>query len=192
VSQAVPSIRYRAAAPADAAALGSLHVASWHETYAGLLPAPLLAALSAQARAAMWSAILADPASHAGAAIFLAEDASGPIGFAACADQSDRALKARGYGGEIGAVYVLRSGQGAGVGTALMAQVAGALLDRGHAAAALWVLRDNHPARAFYEKLGGEPAGEREEAQFGATLTEVAYGWRDLSRLARPAAFAAG
>jgi hypothetical protein len=60
--------------------------------------------------------------------------------------------------------------------------------------AALWVLRDNEPARRFYEVLGAKLVGQRVETvdefvsgeRVGATdvLHEVAYGWPDLSVLA--------
>lgn len=57
------------------------------------------------------------------------------------------------------------------------------LFGLGHTAASLWVLRENSPARIFYEALGGEVIGEKRDEQPNATLVEVAYGWRDLSRL---------
>ncbi len=60
--------------------------------------------------------------------------------------------------------------------------------------AALWVLRDNEPARRFYEGLGAGVAGQRvetvdefisgERGRARDVLHEVAYGWPDLSVLA--------
>jgi hypothetical protein len=47
------------------------------------------------------------------------------------------------------------------------------------------VLRDNVPARTFYERLGGLEVGQREEEQAGIRMIEVAYGWSDLSSLVR-------
>jgi hypothetical protein len=41
-----------------------------------------------------------------------------------------------------------------------------------------WVLADN-PSRRFYERLGGEPAGESSVALAGAKLRELAFVWRD-------------
>ena len=176
-------IALREATPADAPAIGALHVASWRETYAGLLPDAMLAGLSAEARAAMWTHVLGDPAAFGDAAVIVAEADGAIIGFGSCARQRDEALAASGYGGEIGALYVLRAHQGRGTGRALIAALAQALLDRGHTGASLWVLRENAPARTFYEALGGELVGEQSEDQAGATLVELAYGWRDLSRL---------
>lgn len=176
-------MNFRKAAPADAVALGALHVASWHETYAGLLPPAFLDGLSADTRAAVWSAVLADPAAYGTIALYLAERDGETVGFGACGPQRDEALKARGFTGEIGAVYVLRAGQRAGVGGTLMRLMAEALLECKHKAASLWVLRENRPARLFYERLGGVPAGERTEHRDGVTLTEIAYGWSDLRAL---------
>lgn len=180
------AITLREASPADAAAIGALHVASWRETYAGLLPAALLAGLSVDARSVMWGRIIAEPEAFGGAAVIVAEADGALIGFGSCGGQRDAALAAAGYGGEIGAVYVLSAHQHQGTGRALIAALAQALSALGHEGASLWVLRENAPARLFYERLGGEIVGEKqEEAQPGLTLVELAYGWRDLSRLAR-------
>lgn len=179
------AISFREARSSDAAVLGELHVASWRETYAGLLPARMLDELSVGFRSAMWSAVLHDPAAHGGTAVFVAERERGIVGFGACAGQRDEVLKQRGFDGEIGALYVLRAFQRAGIGGSLVRLMARRLLDQGRTAAALWVLRANAPAREFYEKLGGVPAGERMDERSGEGLSEVAYCWSELSHLAR-------
>lgn len=178
------AISFREAKPGDAAALGELHVASWRESYAALLPDTLLKDLSAEERSAMWSAALRDPASS-GATVIVAESEGEIVAFGACAGQRDEALKREGFDGEIGAIYVLRSHQRAGVGNSLMSQMSRKLLDEGRRGASLWVLRRNVPARTFYERLGGAVVGARTSTESGATLDEVAYGWRDLSSLVR-------
>jgi ribosomal protein S18 acetylase RimI-like enzyme len=181
----VNAIRLREATQADAAALGILHVASWHETYTGLIPDEMLAGLSVEARTAMWSQILNDPAAAGCAAVFVAEDGDLMVGFGACGEQRDKTLANAGFGGEIGAIYVLRSHQNRGLGRSIMAAMFEFLSGQGRSAASLWVLRENSSARRFYEGLGGEVIGERADEQAEATLIEVAYGWRDLSGLVR-------
>lgn len=176
-------ISFRPATPSDAAALGRLHVASWHETYAGLLPDELLEGLSAQASAAMWGAALNDPAAHGGAAAFVAESERRLVGFGACADQRDEALSRQGFDGEFGAIYVLQAHQRAGAGRSLMSLMAQALSDRGRGAASLRVLRENANARRFYEGLGGALLGEKLGEHAGAMVPEVTYGWRNLGLL---------
>ena len=167
----------------DAAVLGALHVACWHETYAGIVPAKVLADMSVDARAVMWSRILSDPDTVTGTVVHIAEDEGRMIGFGSCGPQRDEALADAGFTGEVGAIYVLRSHQGFGVGRSLMAAMARSLIAFGHTAACLWVLRENDSARIFYDALGGLIVGGKAEGQAGATLTEIAYGWRDISGL---------
>ena len=175
----------RPANVADADAIGALHVAAWRETYTGILPDEMLSALSVEARRTMWRNVLSDPAARASTSVFVAEDGGQIIGFGACSGQRDATLIETGFGGEIGALYVLGAHQGRGVGRTLVSALSIALIDLGHAAASLWVLRDNHRARRFYEMLGGEIVGEQTEQHPDGDLVEVAYGWRDLGRLSR-------
>lgn len=167
----------------DAETLGALHVASWHETYAGIIPAEMLTEHSVGERAAMWRRILAAPSEFGCAAVIVAEYDGKVIGFGACGQQRDQALIDAGFSGEFGAIYVRRSHQGQGFGRLLMAAMAKELSAAGHVAASLWVLRKNASARAFYAKLGGVIVGERIDERPRATLVEDAYGWRDLSPL---------
>jgi hypothetical protein len=66
-----------------------------------------------------------------------------------------------------------------------MAAMSHELSVAGHTAAFLWVLRQNDPARIFYEKLGGVIVGEKVDEQPDVPLIEDAYGWRNLSSLGR-------
>jgi hypothetical protein len=66
----------------------------------------------------------------------------------------------------------------------LMAAMAAELVNYGMNSAVVWVLHNN-PSRWFYERLGGVRLAEKPVGFAGATLTEVAYGWRDLAPLAR-------
>lgn len=170
----------RKATQADAASLGALHVASWHETYTGIVPQEMLAGLSVDARTVMWNKILGSPDEFGCIAVFIAEDGGRVIGFGSCGKQRDTALTNAGYSGEFSAIYVLRSHQGRGVGRSIMAAMARELSAAGHTTACLWVLRENDPARAFYGKLGGVIVGEKVDERPDATLVEDAYGWRDL------------
>lgn len=174
----------RAATPGDAAAIAKVQVASWHETYAGLIPDAMLAALSVDERTTRWARILGAASDPLGSSVFVAERAGEVVGFASCGPQRDEALRARGFPGEISAIYVLQGAQNAGTGRRLMRAAARSLHDRGCHAASLWVLRDNQPARSFYERLGGAVIGEKEDHRDGATLVELAYGWRDLAGMA--------
>lgn len=176
-------VTLRKAIQADAKAIGALHVASWHETYTGIIPGETLAGLSVDARTAMWREILGAPDAFGCAAVVVAEDDGQLVGFGSCGQQRDDALIHKGFSGEFGAIYVLRSHQGRGIGRSIIAVMSNALSAGGHTAASLWVLRRNAPARAFYEKLGGIVVGEKTDERPDATLVEDAYGWHDLSSL---------
>lgn len=173
----------REASEGDAAALGALHVASWRETYSGVMPDNIVSAATVEARTVMWAQILHNPARANCTAVFAVEADAHLVGFGACGAQRDTMLADAGFGGEIGAIYVLRSHQGRGAGRSLMRAMSQALLAQGLGAANLWVLRENAAARGFYAALGGESVGERVDERPGASLVEIAYGWRDLSRL---------
>jgi ribosomal protein S18 acetylase RimI-like enzyme len=182
----VPNIRV--AEVADAVALGHLHVAAWRETYRGLLPEIMLAELSAENRGAVWEEMLRDPAGYRDTRVHLAERDGEMIGFAACCAQSDAGLAAAGFDGEIGAIYLRRAAQRRGIGRLLMRTAAADLSLCGFRAASLWVLRENMPARDFYEHLGGIVIGEKRDARPEGELVELAYGWRDLRALETEAA----
>jgi GNAT superfamily N-acetyltransferase len=177
------TVAIRLAVPDDANALGTMHVASWRETYAGILPDRMLSALSIDARAAAWAKIMREPATEHSAVVYLAEQESSIIAFGACGAQRTESLRDKGYDGEFGAIYVLRAFQGQGIGACLLGKMSLDLLARGFSAAALWVLHDNPTARRFYEHHGGKIIAEREDIRDGAVLVELAYGWLDLNEL---------
>jgi ribosomal protein S18 acetylase RimI-like enzyme len=186
------SMNFRAATTQDAPALGALHAASWRETYTGVLPKELLESQSADVRTAMWRSVLDHPTASGGTTIFVAESKIGFVGFGACGAQRDAKLKAQGFAGEIGAIYVLQSHQRTGIGHTLMTLMAQSLLSQNQTAATLWVLRENGAARSFYERLGGALIAEKPEALSSAMMTEVAYGWHDLRPLLRLTAHSQG
>ena len=86
------------------------------------------------------------------------------------------------YDAELYTLYTLQEAQGRGLGRLLFAAVARDLHGRGYVGLALWVLAAN-PTRQFYTHLGGRELGQKVEAVPGGELTEVALGWRDLTRL---------
>ena len=181
-----PVAKIRVATPDDAPALAVMHVASWRETYAGILPDKMLSALSVEGRAAAWAKIMQEPANERSTVVYLAEHDGTIVGFGSCGAQRTDNLKTKGYDGEFSGIYVLRAFQGQGIGASLLAKMSLDLLGRGFSAAALWVLRDNPVARRFYEHHGGKVIAEREDIRDGAVLVELAYGWADLKTLDRP------
>ena len=47
------------------------------------------------------------------------------------------------------------------------------------------VLKENVPARRFYEALGGQLVLEEQFEDRGAVLVRVGYGWKEVSELLR-------
>lgn len=178
-----PAADIRPASPADAASIASVHVASWHESYAGALPDDILLALSVGDRTERWARILDQASNGEGTAVFVAEHDGRVVGFASGGAQRDSTLRTQGLTGEITSIYVLQRAQGLGFGRRLMRAVANALSDRGHQSASLWVLQDNKPARGFYERLRGAVVATKEDRRNDVILVEVAYAWRDLATL---------
>ena len=163
---------------ADVLPMAKVHIASWQETYVGILPDAMLARLSIANEAIRWQRMLDRPRVWGGAITFVADRDGSVVGYGLCGEQRNAFLRDRGFTGEICEIYVLRGAQGQGTGAALMKAMAGALRLRGHRAISLWALQPNEPARRFYEHLGGTPVAEK-----GGNPPEVAYGWSDLERL---------
>jgi ribosomal protein S18 acetylase RimI-like enzyme len=131
----------------------------------------------------MWGRILRDSTAFNASAAFVAERGGTIVGFGCCGVQRAEMLNSQGYDGEFSAIYVLRSSQHRGFGLALMGAMAQELRHRHLGAASLWVLRDNASARRFYEGIGGEVVGEKEDIRDQRIFIEVAYGWRNLAEL---------
>jgi ribosomal protein S18 acetylase RimI-like enzyme len=170
----------RAARALDAGTIAELNLACWRETYAGLVPAETMAALTLEERIAYWRAVL-DVSAEIRPSVSLALNADGEaIGFSSWRPHA-LALRGLGRGADISAIYLLKRAQRRGAGRALMRRMAEEMRENGANWTTLLVLRDNLPARRFYESLGGRRFG-RETLWRG--VTQVAYGWRDVARLA--------
>jgi ribosomal protein S18 acetylase RimI-like enzyme len=173
----------RTASPADAAVIGRLHAACLNETYAGLLPAEWLAAQTVEERTRRWERILDEPAAFGAIAVYVAESEGEICGLASCGRQRTEFLKDEGFAGEFSAIYVLRRFQRQGTGRTLMRALTSALLGNRIEAAALWCLKNNWPARRFYESIGGEFLLEQPGTEAHANAIEIAMGWRNLAKL---------
>ena len=163
----------------DAAGIARVRVESWRVAYKGILPDLYLDAIDP----GEWSewqrrnmAIRSE-----GMVYFVADVEGQVIGFAEGGpnreDDPDHA-------GELYAIYLLPEHQRRGTGLNLMVATAQWLIGAGMNSMILWVLAENHPARRFYEALGGQYVRERQSQIGGSSLPEVSYGWRDLGKLA--------
>jgi ribosomal protein S18 acetylase RimI-like enzyme len=160
----------------DAAAIARVHVLSWRSTYKTLLPAEFLESLSEAGYTDRWRRFIADRSSRV-YVVQEGEDQAGVIGFAS--GGRERAGET-GYAGELYAIYLLEASQRRGHGRQLVRAVAGGLRELGLDDMIVWVLKDNRPARDFYERLGGVYVRTQPITIGSATLEEVSYGWPRL------------
>lgn len=167
------------AGPADAEALGRVHVRAWRETYPGLLPAHYLARMNPKLHARRFQQDLMRAAP--GRATLIAEGVEGAVGYAHGVLLSG---PGRGADAEVETLYVIRAAQRIGVGRALLTACARVLKAEGATSLMLLVLSRNEPARRFYERLGGEAFAEVASHGWGEGVTETAYRWKDIGALA--------
>ena len=168
----------RSAQIGDTVAIARIHVDTWRTTYRGVVPDDYLDALSYEQRERFWRRALS--ATSGVSCIYVAEDSSGTVaGFASGGPERSGDPV---YTGELYAIYLLAGSQGKGIGRRLALTVAGHLLRAGLDSMLVWVLAEN-PACSFYAALGGQQVYEKTETIGGASLVEVAYGWRDLRAL---------
>jgi len=174
-----PPARPRLALADDAAAIAAVHVESWLETYPGMLPDRYLAAMDVRDYEDRWARTLQDP--YHRSAVLVTEEDGRVVGFASCGRERDGDRR---YEGELYAIYVLHAAQGHGHGRALVEASAAALALRGMTSMVVWVLRENAPARGFYERLGGVYLRERPlDLGLGLSVPEVSYLWADTAGL---------
>jgi ribosomal protein S18 acetylase RimI-like enzyme len=167
------------AGPADALALGLVHVRAWRETYPGILPQAALNRMSPVMHARRFAHDLTR--AKAGQVTLIAEGGEGAVGYVSGALVGG---EGRGADAEVFTLYVVRDAQRAGVGRALLKSAARVLQAEGAKSLMLFVLSRNERARGFYERLGGEAFAEVASNGWGQGLTETAYRWPDIATLA--------
>lgn len=168
----------REATVEDAAAIAEAHVATWRETYRGLLPDSYLAGLTPAGRQPQWQRILDLPNEQR--SVLVAEGAGGEIaGFASGGPHYGAAE----WTGEIYTLYLRRAYHGCGLGRGLFTALVARLREQEMDSLILWVLATNEHARGFYAAMGGQPLREQEIVIDGIPLCEIGYGWRDISAI---------
>jgi ribosomal protein S18 acetylase RimI-like enzyme len=163
----------RPALPVDAAEIARVHVDSWRTSYRGLLADDFLESLSEAGYTERWRRVIGDGMSR----VFVVEEPEGIVGFAS--GGRERAGES-GFEGELYAIYIVTGSQRLGHGRELVRAMAAALRDMGLGDMIVWVLRDNVPAREFYERLGGSYVRSQPITIGATTLEEMSYGWRSL------------
>ena len=167
----------RDARPDDAPRLGEVNVATWQRAYRGLVPDDYLDSLTPNAAEARWRGRIQDRA--AGVHLLVAEVDGVVAGYATGGPyrtQQDAEPEVTDGWGELWAIYTHPGFQGRGAGAAVHDELLSRLAADGWTTVALWVLRDNAAARAWYEARGWHRDGASSDwLGSGVPLLEVRF-----------------
>lgn len=161
----------RSAAASDARGIAEVHVASWRDTYRGLMPDEVLDGLSVDERALGWARLLD---SVNAPAVLVAEDGGRIVGFATTGDPQEDPDRDEGVG-ELHAIYLAPEAKGRGIGRALMERAEADLAGAGYREAMLWVVEANTATRRFYEIAGWSHDGGHKTVCQGVPAPSVRY-----------------
>jgi GNAT superfamily N-acetyltransferase len=180
------SLRIRPAVPDDAEGVALLHADSWRRHYRGAYSDSFLDGDIVADRLSVWTSRLA---TAVGAATFIGEyeDVDGPAGFVHVVFDDDAK-----WGSLLDNLHVTCDLQRSGIGSALMARAAQAVLDEAvDKAMYLWVQEQNVNAQRFYEAHGGvnvetaaisSPGGI--PGRLSGSPNKLRMSWSDASLLA--------
>jgi ribosomal protein S18 acetylase RimI-like enzyme len=169
----VEGVSLREATVADCAAVAEVHVRSWRESFAGIVPQAFLDKMSVERRAKAFEGRFSDDDYR----MYVAEAAGrGVVGFA---DFGKAREMFAGYEGELYAIYLLPEFQRKGIGAGLFNQGVEFLIRSGRSSMYLLALADS-PYKSFYEKMGGQVIGRKQIEIEGVTYDELVYGWKIL------------
>lgn len=167
----------REAREEDIPSIARVHVDSWRTAYRGIVSDAFLAGLSYVKSEDRHRRHMAQP----GTVSLVAElPRDGIVGF--LNGGSERTGDAQ-FPGELYAIYILAQHRRQGMGAALVEHWAADLRRTTVNAALVWVLADNKPGIAFYQRFGARQLREQMIEIGGVSLRELAYGWDDLSVL---------
>ncbi|HEY0302547.1 MAG TPA: GNAT family N-acetyltransferase [Rhizomicrobium sp.] len=169
------ALTVRVARPKDAAEIARIYIASWHDTYPGVLSAALLCTMTSKGQTARWHAAIR---SQKRENVLVAEDAK--AGMVAMASLGPARDKSFGYDGEVYTLYVDPDYYGRGAGRTLLNGAFAVLKARGFTSCVIWAHAKNN-ARFFYETMGGRTVAERKAPVMGEMAPETAFGWKKLA-----------
>ncbi|MEV7813685.1 GNAT family N-acetyltransferase [Streptomyces flaveolus] len=155
---------------ADCERVSEIRIRGWQHAYRGLMPQPYLDGLSVTADAERRRTWFAE---GNGSVVNLVAERDGTVvGWAAHGPYRDG--ETRTGDAELYAIYVDPARLGGGIGRALLA--ASTERCRAFPRMLLWVLKENAPARRFYERAGFRPDGAEEPFEVdGVPVPEVRY-----------------
>jgi GNAT superfamily N-acetyltransferase len=163
----------RRAGPDDARAIAEIVVSGWQTTYRGILADEFLDSLRVDARETAWREMLGRDA-DGGTPAWVAERSGRLVGFVSSGPSRDEDVPRS--AAEIYAIYVLPQSWRQGLGSSLLETAVEHWQGGGAHALVLWVFEANERARSFYEAMGWQPDGARQELVLGGTAAfEIRY-----------------
>ncbi len=154
----------------DTDILGQIHARSWQHAYKDIIPDSVLAEITAQKRATRFKKAMLE----SGEKNYLLLANNQPVGFTSIGRSRDDDLSDN--IGEIWGIYLDPDHWRKGYGSKLLNWAEAELKSRGYKSISLWVLKDNHQARNFYEKHNYHKEGRGETITIGnKDLEKVRY-----------------
>jgi ribosomal protein S18 acetylase RimI-like enzyme len=153
--------------------IAALHIASWRDSYRGVLPDDFLADPIETALKAHWRATLAGR--RPPGAVIVAMAGRHMAGFVAAWRE--------GLNCHVDALHVRPGMRNAGIGRALLGFAAQRLREQGAVSADLWVFAANTGATRFYLSLGAEVSAPVMREAFGQPVQERRMAWPDITTL---------
>lgn len=166
------NIQLRTAWANDAEAIAQLDAASWRHAYRGALSDEYLAGDVVADRRRLWTGRLGQ--SRDAQQVLVAERDGTLLGFACTyLDEDER------WGALLDNIHVARHLHRSGLGTRLLASVAGRCVRHAPACGLyLWVLQGNVAAQAFYRKHGAQNVGtDTWDAPGGTQVPRFRFAW---------------
>lgn len=160
-------MKIRRATQSDLQDIVAIHVESWKDTYAHVLPAEFMVGKIDRVLARHWhEADIRDED------LVLVAEEDALVGFAAiwCRPSAF-----------IDNLHVKPSRRSQKLGSALMKAAADELVAKGHKTAYLWVFESNKRAIRFYERLGGMQTERAPKDIFGHPVPSRKIEWDDLA-----------
>ena len=100
------------------------------------------------------------------------------IGFA-----SGQSIDEENFDGELYSLYLLQESRGLGIGRQLVSAIAKHFKEKGIYSMMVWVMEQNKSGLGFYKRMGGKEYIHRTSKFGGTIVADVAYGWKDISKL---------
>ncbi len=161
-----------------------LHIEGWKSAYQHILSDRFLTQQSTETRVKDWQGWLAAGDAH----ILIAhhqDRAVGFVGYGRLKTPPPGTSRIRPlFAGEIYALYLLPDVFKCGLGRRLLSAAAQDLKNLYKIdSLCLWVAENNERARGFYEHMGGQKLGKKQDEIGGQKVTETCYGWRQTDIL---------